>query len=129
VATFFAYALDFTGGVRVAVGDVTGDGVGEIITGSGADAPQVRAFTLTDGAPNEVASFDAYDPGFRGGIFVAAGDLDGDGVDEIVTGAADGGGPHVRVFNLPDGVREVGSFFAYEPGFGGGVSVAGGCQQ
>lgn len=54
---------------------------------------------------------------------VAAGDLDGDGRAEIITGAGAGGGPHVKAFNGVTGA-EVQSFFAYDPSFGGGVDVA-----
>jgi hypothetical protein len=53
---------------------------------------------------------------------VAAGDLDTDGHDKIVTGAGAGGGPQVRVFNNDGSVAPVG-FFAYPEGFGGGVFV------
>jgi hypothetical protein len=60
-------------------------------------------------------------------VRVGAGDVDGDGTKEIVTGAGPGGGPHVRVLHLGDdgAVTDVASFFAYDPRFPGGVSVAG----
>ncbi len=119
VASFFAYDPAFPGGVSVAAGDVTGDGVADIITGAGpGGGPHVRAFSLVGGVVTEVASFFAYDPAFPGGVSVAAGDVTGDGVAEIITGAGPGGGPHVRAFSLAGGVvTEVASFFAYDPAF------------
>jgi hypothetical protein len=122
--SFFAYAPSFTGGVRVATGDINGDGVADIITGAGPGAgPHVRVF---DGRDNsELRSFFAYGPSFTGGVFVAAGDINGDGVDDIITGAGSGAGPHVKVFDGVSGA-EVRSFFAYAPTFVGGVRVAAG---
>jgi hypothetical protein len=73
--------------------------------------------------------FYAYAPSFTGGVWVAAGDVNGDGKDEIITGAGPGGGPHVRVWTLgPDGHSfvEVAGFMAYDPHFGGGVAVTAG---
>jgi hypothetical protein len=85
----------------------------------------VRAFSVKDGVVTEVAGFYAYDPAFPGGVSVAAGDVNGDGVEEIITGAGPGGGPHVRAFSVADGVvSEVAGFYAYDPTFPGGVSVA-----
>ena len=125
VASFFAYDPAFAGGVSVAAGDVTGDGVAEIITGAGpGGGPHVRAFSLAGGGVTEVASFFAYDRAFTGAVHVAAADLTGDGVAEIITGAGPGGSPHVRAFGVAGGVTEVASFFAYNPAFGGGVYVA-----
>ena len=117
---FFAYGASFGGGVDVAAGDVNGTGLDEIVTGAGpGGGPHVRVF-----APNGAGGngFFAYGAGFTGGVSVAAGDVDGDGTDEIVTGAGPGGGPHVRVFEA-DGTP-IGGFFAYGAGFRGGVDVA-----
>ncbi len=55
-------------------------------------------------------------------MHVAAGDVDGDGRADIITGAGAGGGPHVRVIRASDG-RQLASFFAYAAQFTGGVRV------
>jgi hypothetical protein len=92
------YGSDFTGGVRVALADVTGDGTPDLITAPGpGTAPTIHVF---DGSTQqEVASFDAYESTFTGGVYVAAGDITGDGKAEIITGADQGGGPRVVVFD------------------------------
>ena len=46
-----------------------------------------------------------------GGVYPAAGDWDGDGRPEIITGAGDGGGPHVRIFNALTGSALDGFFY------------------
>ena len=69
-----------------------------------------------------LASFFAYDAAFTGGVRVAAGDLNGDGRADIITGAGPGGGPHVKAFNGLT-TTELESFFAFDPAFTGGVFV------
>jgi Tol biopolymer transport system component len=129
-AEFFAYDPGFVGGVRVAAGDLDGDGVAEIITAPGpGGGPHVRAFKLSASrVPIPIASFYAYDPGFGGGVFVAAADVTGDGRAEIVTGPDAGGGPHVRVFTRKaiDVWGELTGFLAYQSTALGGVRVAAG---
>src|SRR5439155_191544 len=114
----------FTGGVRVAVGDVNGDGVTDVILARGPGTP---AFVrVVDGASQTILlAFNPFDPSFTGGVYVAAGDVNGDGFADVITGAGPGGGPHVQVFDLHDGAT-LASFYAYAAGFTGGVRVAAG---
>lgn len=124
LASFNAFGPSFTGGVRVAAGDINNDGYADVIAGAGpGGGPQVTVVSGFNGST--LRSFFAYDAGFSGGVFVASGDVNGDGYADIVTGADSGGTPHVRVFSGDTGL-ELMSFFAYAPGFTGGVRVAAG---
>ncbi len=119
---FLAYDPGFLGGVSVAVADVTGDGMADVITAAGGGgAPHVKVFDGVTFA--EVRSFFAFDTNFVGGVSLAAGDITGDGIADIICGAGAGGAPHVKAFDGRTGA-EVRSFFAYDPGFRGGVNVA-----
>lgn len=119
---FFAFDPGFRGGVRVATGDVDGDGATDIIVGAGAGAgPHVKVFSGTDGSL--IRSFYAFASGFDNGLYVAAADFDGDGRADVVVGADSGAGPHVKVFSGRTG-EELASFFAFAQGFQGGVRVA-----
>ncbi len=120
--SFLAYAQGYTGGVTVAAGDVNGDGYSDIITGPQvANPPHVKVFSGQSGST--LQSFYAYSAAFNGGIFVAAGDFNGDGFADIVTGANAGGGPHVVVVSGANPKVKLGSFYAYSQSFSGGVRV------
>ncbi len=119
---FFAYDPGFGGGVTVAIGDVMGSALPEIVTGAGPGmAPRVRVFS-TDG--QLLSEFNAYSEGFGGGVSVAVANIDGLTQDEIITGTGFGGGPHVRVFNPSGSVLY--EWMAYDPNFNGGIHVAAG---
>jgi len=124
-------------GVNVTLGDIDGDGSDEIVTGAGPGAvfgPHVRGFNY-DGAsvtPMARVSFLAY--GTRKfGVHVTCGDVDGDTIDEIVTGAGPGAvfGPQVRGFNY-DGLSLTPvsgiNFFAYAARHRGVHAACGGLQ-
>jgi hypothetical protein len=114
------YSEAWKGGTFVAAGDFDNDGVDEIATGADSGGgPHVRTFE-PDGAGRK--SFIVYPQGFRGGVRVAAGNVDGLGGAELITAAGPGGGPHVRI--LRNETEGIGSFMAYTPGFTGGVYLA-----
>jgi hypothetical protein len=121
-APILAYPAGFRGGVFTAAGALTGDGKTSVVTGpDSGGGPQVRTFTA-QGQP--ISGFYAYAPQFGGGVRVATGRFTGQSVDQIITGAGPGGGPHVETFTL--GGQVTSGFFAYSPNFPGGVYVAGG---
>ena len=120
--SFIAFEPSFTGGVTVALGDINGDLIPEIIVGAGpGGGPHVKIF---DGANNSlVASWFAYEKDFTGGVYVAIGDIDHDNSPEVITGAGSGGGPVVARWNASNGGL-ISQFFAYANEFTGGVRVS-----
>jgi len=135
--SFFAYDPTYTGGVRVALGDLNGDGTNEVICGAGVGGgPNVRVFSVTPSRATMVASFFAFEPVFMGGVYVAAGNLDGNvsasghGIDDLIVSAGPGGGPRVIAFsggtNYVNLNSQLCDYFVYAPTFRGGVTVAAG---
>ena len=92
------------------------------VTGTGAGAvAQVLVYDPTTGKPR-FAPLTPF-PGFTGGLSVASGDVNGDGIADVVVGAGLGGGPVVVVYDGIEGF-EITRFFAYEDTFRSGVIVA-----
>src|SRR5439155_11747220 len=126
--SFFAYDRNFTGGVRVAGADVNGDGFSDLICGAGpGGGPNVTVFSGKDLGQTRFFSFFAYNPLFNSGLYVAGGDVNGDGHADIMVGAGAGGGPNVTVFNGLNAAN-ISSFFAYDPTFLGGVRIGAAVQ-
>jgi hypothetical protein len=116
-----AYDPRFTGGAYVAADAGTG-GRADIITGVGpGGGPHMEVFDAV--THDRLDSFFAYAPAFTGGAEVAAVAAAGGGF-ELVTGAGPGGGPYLCHLSNP-GSADVESFFAFAPGFTGGIFVAG----
>jgi hypothetical protein len=113
----------FQGGVRVANGDVTGDGVPDVIAAAGpGGAPVVQVFDGVTGAL--VRSFLPFEESFSGGVYVTSGDLNGDGIDDVVATPDEGGGPRVVVFSGRDGGVIANFFGINDPAFRGGARAA-----
>jgi RHS repeat-associated protein len=111
---------DFSGGARVAAGDVNGDGKADIIVAAGPGGPpRVEVFDGSNGKP--FYDFFAFEPNSRDGVYVAAGDLNGVGKADIIAG--DGGSrPEVRVFSGADLTTRL-TFPAFDSTLTGGVRV------
>ena len=118
-----AFDPTFTGGVRVASADFNGDGVDDLVVGTGPGvATLVRVLDGATGA--ELFSIAPFEASFTGGVYVAAGDITGDGVPELVITPDEGGGPRVRVFN-GNGFGQIADFFGIDdPNFRGGARAA-----
>ena len=114
----------YTGPIRTATGDFDGDGVKDIVATAGPHTtPLVKIFNGRTG--QEVRTFFSYEEAFRGGTFLATGDFDADGVDDLVVGADEGGGPRVRVFRSGNPAWVMSDFWGIEDSnFRGGVRVA-----
>lgn len=134
VADFFGIDdPDFRGGARTAVGDVNGDGIPDLIVAAGfGGGPRVAVFdgrSLTTGNPTRLMNdFFAFEPELRNGVFVAAGDITGDGKAEVIVGAGPGGGPRVTIFGgaelMQGQLVQVNNFFLGDPNNRGGIRVS-----
>lgn len=119
---FLVFNRNFKSGFSLAAADINDDGLAEIIVGAGAGGgPHVRIF---DHKGRLKGQFFAFESSFRGGISVAAGNIDGLGASEIIVGRGQGGLPEVKIFDRRGNIQ--GQFFAFEKKFRGGINLAAG---
>jgi hypothetical protein len=123
---FLAFDAKHRKGVRVAAGDLNGDGVLDVVAGMAGKGAEIRAFDGVNGAqlPAPLGQLQPFDASFKKGVFVAVGDVDGDSFDDVIAGAGPGAAPEVAIFLGKDG-SELARFPAFDdPKAKGGVSVA-----
>ena len=118
----FPFGPTFASSVRMAAGDLSGDGVADVVMATG---PGGGLVTLLNGATIlPIGSGYPFGAGYFGGISVAVADIDGDGFNDIITGQSSGGGT-VAAFSG----RSYGPLLAitpFGPAYAGGVNVAAG---
>ncbi|MBX9580938.1 MAG: autotransporter-associated beta strand repeat-containing protein [Gemmataceae bacterium] len=112
----------FAGGVRTALADFNRDGVADPVLGTG---PGTTArFVILDGASGTEIFSAAPFGDFTGGLFVAAGDVDGDGQADLVVTPDEGGGPRVIMYRGGDFDPVLSYFGIDDPNFRGGARAA-----
>ncbi len=120
---FAPYPRNVRTGVQVAACDLDGDGSAEIITGTQlGNGPLVRVFTA-EGEPAFTPGFYPFNPKERRGVQVACGDVDGDGLRDLVAGSGVGAKPLVRVFDRYGGKKPI-EIRPFQETFRGGVAIA-----
>jgi trimeric autotransporter adhesin len=129
---FFAFEESLRNGVFVALGDLDGDSKAELIAGGGpGGGPRVTAFSgagLRENDPTRTAAnFFAGDPNTRGGVRVAARDLNADGLSEVLAGTGPGATPAVDAYSgldlVPGAAPEPRFGFDFDAALPGGVFV------
>lgn len=118
---FFAYDENSRQGVSATLGDVTGDGVEEIVTAVGAGVSNDVIVFDQDGTELSRFTVDGFQEGTR--FVVSVADVDSDWEKEIII-AAQNKEPRVAVYNA-DGTRLV-DFLAYAQNMDAGLTLSSG---
>ncbi len=122
--TFFAYDEDLSHGYDSLWADFDGDGKQELVTvPTAGQIAHVRSF---EQGGKEKGSFFPYGESFTAGVSLAAGDLDGDGDDEIIVSPLGDRKATVRIYQYSDSGKwkQWDSFRAFGKAYTGGATVA-----
>jgi cyclophilin family peptidyl-prolyl cis-trans isomerase len=130
-----AFEDGFRGGLRVAMGDVTGDNVPEIAVASGPGRlGEIRVYSLqVSGGTTTLQELPAYrtvpfGTRYTGGVEIAVGNVDGDAREDLVAAMSRGAGT-VSVFRSVDAADPIQNtafrtFTPFGARFDGGATVA-----
>lgn len=100
---FYAYAANYTKPVNLAIADINGDGRGDIITAPGAAGVAANVRVFSGSSYGLLFNKTVFTAGFKGGVSVAGGDVNGDGKADIICTPYSGGGPRVQVYSGANG--------------------------
>lgn len=108
------FSTRYRTGYSLAVGDVQGDGIQDIVvTRSSITEPEVRTFTLRGSSFRQQSVFTALGKTARGGGRIAVMDYNGDGADDILLTRNIPADPKVYIYSMVGGVRRIGTLQAY----------------
>ncbi|PIZ93071.1 MAG: hypothetical protein COX82_03440, partial [Candidatus Magasanikbacteria bacterium CG_4_10_14_0_2_um_filter_41_10] len=117
---WFPFGAQYTGGYTLALGSFSPSETKQIVIGSGTGVePRVGIYTWDYQFLN---SWLAFEKNFHGGVNVATGDVNGDGIDEVVVGAGPGKPPVIRTFDK-EGNQLYNEFQAYSTSQKPGIEV------
>ncbi|MFA6027580.1 MAG: FG-GAP-like repeat-containing protein [Patescibacteria group bacterium] len=124
LSSFLAYDETYLGGVNVAAGDVNNDGYDEIITSSGAGIPSKVKFFRSSGH-YMANSYYPYGSSFTGGVKITAGDVNGDGKDEVISVPQTEQNSSIKIYRYSGSDKLLSNFLAYDSGDSNAAIAAG----
>ncbi|QJW99432.1 FG-GAP-like repeat-containing protein [Frigoriglobus tundricola] len=117
----------YRGELRVVSGDFNGDGVTDYAVSTGA-GPQATIAILSGADGHYIVPPTALFPGYAGGLYLAAADIDGNGRDQLVVAAGINAPPYVAIYQVSGSALQIQyAFFAFNaPDWQGGIRIAAG---
>lgn len=114
--SFFAYKADVDPNLNVVLADLDGNGSIDRVAERGGQL-------IVSGPGRRTFSIAPYGANFKGRLSFGVYDLNKDNLKEIIVAPLSGGGPHVKTYGQNGKLLSPG-FFAFDPNFRGGVSIA-----
>jgi hypothetical protein len=119
-SSFLPFGNDFRGGINVAAGDLDNDGEIDLAVAPLSDfSPIVKIYSLSGKLKKELVVFNS---GYRNGVNLEIGDVNGDGKDDLVVAPKAGLIPKVKILDYNGNLKK--TILAYDAMFTGGVNIA-----